>query len=87
MYLEIVAAFLLSKKSETCLLVIEYHQLHILIERRTFLSVLERTISAGLDRTFLSGQDRLGEAPSWSMLARLQVELIDISLALAPALN
>jgi hypothetical protein len=37
----------------------EYHQLHILIERRTFLSGQERTICAVLDRMFLSGQDRL----------------------------
>ena len=33
----------------------EYHQLHILIEYRTFLSALERTLFAGLDRMFLSG--------------------------------
>jgi hypothetical protein len=64
----------------------EYDQLHILIERRTFLSGQERTISAGLDRMFLSGQDRLGEAPSCSVLSRLQVELIDIGPALTPAL-
>ena len=85
MYPEIVAAFLFSKKSETCLFMYEYDQLHILIERRTFLSGLERTISAGLDRMFLSGQDRLGKMPFFK-ITRLEVELIDIGLALSPAL-
>lgn len=41
--------------------------------------LLERSISLGLDRAFLLGQDRLE-------LPRLQVQLVDIGLAL-PAAN
>ena len=86
MYLETVAAFLtFSKKSETCFFLNEYDQLHILIERRTFLSGQERTIFAGLDRMFLSGQGRLGKVPL-SNIPRLEVELIDVGLALPSAL-
>jgi hypothetical protein len=86
MYLEIVATFLtFSKKSETCFFLNEYDQLHILIERRTFLTGQERTISAALDRMFLSGQHRLGNV-SLLKIPRFEVELIDVGLALPPAL-
>lgn len=44
------------------------------------MSGLERTFSAGLEWTFLSGQNRLE-------LPRFEVQLVDIGLALAPALN
>ena len=64
-------SFSFKEESETCFFMNEYDQLHILIERRTFLSGQELTISAGLDRTFLSGLERLGEAPSWSVLSWL----------------
>ncbi len=54
--------------------------MHLLIlNDRAFLLLLERSISLGLDRAFLLGQDRLE-------LPRLQVQLVDIGLAL-PAAN
>ncbi len=54
--------------------------MHLLIlNDRAFLLHLEQSVLLGLDRAFLLGQDRLE-------LLRLQIQLVDIGLAL-PAAN
>jgi hypothetical protein len=53
--------------------------MHILIlNDRAILAVQERSFLLGLERAFLLGQDRLE-------LPRLQVQFVDIGLALPPA--
>ena len=55
--------------------------LNIIIEDRKFLSGLDRSFSSGLERKFSSGLFR--KLPA----ARLEIEFVDIGLALAALLD